>query len=68
MVWHSYVEMRAGMSAGAKAGITLAALFVFCCIVVAPILVLKRRKRQRRLAQQEARLKLVDPEAVHSIP
>jgi Na+-translocating ferredoxin:NAD+ oxidoreductase RnfG subunit len=60
--------MQHGMSAGAKAGITLAALAAFCCLVVAPVMVLKRRKKQQRLAQQESRLKLVDPQTVHSFP
>ena len=64
----SYVKMQHGMSAGAKAGITLAALAAFSCLVVAPVLVLKHRKKQRRLAQQESRLKLVDPQTVHSFP
>lgn len=50
------------MSSGAKAGITLAALFVFLCVVVVPVMVMKRRKLQLRLALEEARHRLVDAE------
>ena len=57
----SYVEMQhKGMSSGAMAGITLAALAAFVALVVVPIVVAKRRKMLRRRAQEEGRSRLVE--------
>ena len=57
----SYMELqRKGMSPGAQAGITLAALCAFVALVVVPVMVAKRRKMlRRRQAQEEARSRLV---------
>lgn len=40
-------------SQGGKAGITLAALLVFVCLIVVPVIMYKRKKKARQ-AEQEA--------------
>ncbi len=54
--------MSKGLSNGAEAGITLAALAGIALLVALPIALLKRRKAHRRAAADsaEARARLVD--------
>lgn len=44
-------------SQGGKAGVTLAALAVFCALIVAPIVVYKRKKKARQAAEAESLVK-----------
>ena len=52
--------MSRGLSNGAKAGITLAALVGIALLVVLPIVLFKRRKARRAAEPAEARAALVD--------
>lgn len=40
-------------SQGGKAGITLAALLVFVCLIVVPVVMYKRKKKARQAEQEE---------------
>ena len=55
-----YVPVSRGLSNGAKAGITLAALVGIALLVVLPIVLFKRRKAWRAAEPAEARAALVD--------
>ena len=52
-------------SQGGKAGITLAALFVFVALIVVPVMMWKQKKKRRALAQADAQ-SLVDNEVQRS--
>jgi hypothetical protein len=57
-----YLPVSKGLSNGAQAGITIAVLIGLAVLIAVPVVLLKRRKAQRRaLREQESRARLVQP-------
>ena len=52
--WAPEAKPSGAASQGGKAGITLAALFVFVAAVVVPVMMWKQKKKRRALAAAEA--------------
>ena len=59
--WAPEPKATGAASQGGKAGITLAALFVFVALIVVPVMLWKHKKKKRAMAEADAQ-SLVDNE------